>query len=108
VLTSREEQVWEHIQRSWTEEAQEPSRLAPSPTKPASRAEADLPVAIGVGVRLAIVLFIFGAAQAALAVAVATALGWTLWHHWPHLSRKGAFVTLPDDGNDTTARGPAS
>jgi hypothetical protein len=107
VLTSREERVWEDIQRSWSEEAAEPPRVRPSPTKRASRAQADLPAAIGVGIRLVILLLLFGAAQAALAVAVATAIGWALWHHWPHLSGEAELVMSPDDGNDTTTRGPA-
>jgi hypothetical protein len=86
VLTIHEERVRDDILRSWTEEAEEPPRLAPSSTKRASRAQADVPAAIGVSARITIILLLFGAAQAALAVAVATALGWALWHHWPRLS----------------------
>ena len=108
MLTSREERVWEHIQRSWTEEAEEPRRHAPSPANPVSRAQDDLPAAIGAGVRIAILLLVFGAAQAALALAVATAIGWALWHHWPHLSGEGALVMSPDAGKGTNTRGPAS
>jgi hypothetical protein len=94
------------MQRSWTE-AEEPPRVTPSPTERASRAQADLPFVIGAGVRLVILLLLFGAGPAALAVAVATAVGWALWHHWPHLSEEGGLSLSPADGSDTTTRGPA-
>jgi hypothetical protein len=81
VLTSREEQVWDDVQRYWSEEAQEPARPAPSALERSPGGEIDVRVAVAIGVRVAIVLLLFGAAAAALAVALATAIGWALYRN---------------------------
>jgi hypothetical protein len=107
VLSAQEQRVWDDVQRFWTEEVEEPSRVAPpapSCTGRAPRDRAVLQVAVVVGVRITVVLLLFSALVPGLAVGVATALGWALGRSWPHLGGGGARDTSPYGGEDRTVR----
>ena len=110
MLSTREQRIWDDVQRFWAAEVEEPPRAgppAPSHRKRASRDPADLPAAVVAGAWITILLVLFGAPAADLAVGVATTLGWALWRNWPQLSRQGAPKTFPNGGNDRTTCGPA-
>jgi hypothetical protein len=86
VLSSKEQEIWDDVQRFWTSEAEEPPGLA----FPAHHGrwlpgdeEEDLPILVVAGIWATITLVIFGAAVAGLAIAAATVLGWALWRAWP-------------------------
>ena len=105
MLSDQEQRVWDDVQRFWTEEVEEPSRVAPpapSRRRRASRDRAVLQVAVIVGARITVVLLLFGALVPGLAVGVATALGWAMGHSWPQLRGQAA-----PGGEDRTVRGPA-
>ena len=107
MLSTREQRIWDDVQRFWAEEAEEPSRVAPpvpNRRRRSSRDRAVLQVAVVVGVRLTVVLLLFGALVAGLAVGVATALAWALGRSWPQLREQGAPDASPDGGEDRTVR----
>ena len=109
MLSRREREVWDDVQRFWAEEVEEPPRRAPwAPSfgEPAPRNVEALPAGVVAGAWITILLVLFGAPVAGLAVGVATALGWALWHRWPRPSRQGAPDSLPNRCKDTTGRGP--
>ena len=111
MLSEQEQRIWDDVQRFWTEEVEEPPRVAPSAPNSRRRKWRDravLQVAVVVGARITIVLLLFGALVPALAVGVATAVGWALEHSWPQLPGQGAPDTAPDGGADRTVRRPAA
>ncbi|MGY1763676.1 hypothetical protein ACI79G_01160 [Geodermatophilus sp. SYSU D00779] len=93
MLSDHEQRVWDDVERSWAEEAEEPPRPAPLPRRRAPRDPADLPAPVVAGAWGAILLVLFGALTAGLAVGVSTALGWALWRYWPRPGRTDPTTT---------------
>ena len=96
MLSSREQRVWDDVQRFWAEEVEEPSRAAPHATGLGKRVLRDrevLQIAVLVGMRITVVLLLLGALVPGLALGVATAFGWALSRGRP---QPGAPDTSPD------------
>jgi hypothetical protein len=108
VLSSEERRIWDDVQLFWAEDAEEPPRLPPAPSRrePSSRDWAHPPLAVVVGGWITLLLLLFGAALAGLAVAVTTALGWAVWHYWPRLRGRGAPGASPRGGDAGTLHRP--
>jgi Na+(H+)/acetate symporter ActP len=107
VLSRREQQIWDDVQRFWSVEVEEPPRAASSAPIRRKRVSRDAAVLLATalaGAWIAILLLLVGAVLPGLAVGVATALGWALWHSWA-LKRKSASKTVPS--TDRITRGPA-
>jgi hypothetical protein len=83
VLSSKEQQIWDDIERYYAAEAEEPA--VPDIRPPRRRDADDPPAAVVAGAWLSVFLVLFGAVVAGVALVAATALGWLLWHHWPRL-----------------------
>jgi Na+(H+)/acetate symporter ActP len=81
VLSDREQQVWNDVERFWAEDAQEPSaagRAAEIPRTPRPRKLDDAPLRVILSFWAAVFLGFFGAHAMALALAVVAGLALAL------------------------------
>jgi hypothetical protein len=101
VLSDREQQALEEIERSYATEASEPVRSGRAMRRPPLRS--DRPPGFRVVVVLACVsvaLVFASVPAAALAVALATAFGWSFWRLWSHRGDDGSLPAQPDGADE--------
>ncbi|WP_222270580.1 DUF3040 domain-containing protein [Modestobacter marinus] len=94
MLSERERQVLQELERSLADEPDRPGLSTPPPQRRQGRPAAIRAATIGCA--LLGLLFVTGAIVAALAIGAAGVLGWLLWHYWSALRDDGtAPVRMP-------------